>query len=158
MALRDQITVAMAFDENYVPVAAAAIASLLSHAGGQSRYHICILSDALSARSAQLLCAMATAPNTCVEVVACNTEELAGRSLSYSHFTRHAFTRLYLPQLLPKEERVLYLDADTLVSADVAQLCSVDLEGHALGGAGFLCRGAAPCRAPAAAACLWLPL
>ena len=134
MAVCERVDVAMAFDEHYVPVAAAALASLLSHAGRQSTYHIHILSDALSARSAQLLCAMADTPHASVQVVACNAEELSGRGLGYSQFTRHTFTRLYLPQLLPDLKRVLYLDADTLVSADMAHLMSVDLQGYALGG------------------------
>lgn len=40
--------------------------------------------------------------------------------------------RLFLPRLLPDRERVLYLDADTIVVDDLDSLWSMDLQGKAL--------------------------
>ena len=44
-----------------------------------------------------------------------------------------AYYRLFLPQLLPHLDRVLYLDADTLVTHDLAELWHYDLKGKFLG-------------------------
>ena len=43
------------------------------------------------------------------------------------------FYRLVLPQLLPDVERLIYLDADTLVSSDLTALWESDLAGNFLG-------------------------
>ena len=39
-----------------------------------------------------------------------------------------------LPQLLPDVERLIYLDADTLVTSDLTALWESDLAGNFLGG------------------------
>lgn len=44
-----------------------------------------------------------------------------------------SYYRLFLPQLLPHLDRVLYLDADTLVIHDLAELWHYDLKGKFLG-------------------------
>lgn len=51
------------------------------------------------------------------------------RKISSSLFT---YARLFLGRLLPEVDRVLYLDSDLLVHADVTQLFSLDLDGRLL--------------------------
>jgi lipopolysaccharide biosynthesis glycosyltransferase len=48
-------------------------------------------------------------------------------------FTAAMWYRIFLPDLLPEVERVLYLDIDTLVTADLTPLLNTDLEGCYLG-------------------------
>lgn len=42
------------------------------------------------------------------------------------------YFRLALPYLLPKEERILYLDADVIVNQSLSELYETELEGHLL--------------------------
>jgi lipopolysaccharide biosynthesis glycosyltransferase len=51
-----------------------------------------------------------------------------------SGWLREANFRLLLPKLLPQEERVLYLDADTVVMQDLSHLAGLDLDGKMLAG------------------------
>ncbi len=44
-----------------------------------------------------------------------------------------AWSRIFLPELLPDESRVVYCDIDTLACRDLAELFAVDLRGKALG-------------------------
>lgn len=44
-----------------------------------------------------------------------------------------AWSRIFLPDLLPEEKRVIYCDIDTLACRDLAELYAVDLHGKALG-------------------------
>ncbi|NIZ41385.1 glycosyltransferase family 8 protein (plasmid) [Entomospira entomophila] len=45
-----------------------------------------------------------------------------------------AFFRIYLPKYLPQLDRILYLDADVLVTADLSHLGAFDLTGKAVAG------------------------
>jgi lipopolysaccharide biosynthesis glycosyltransferase len=49
---------------------------------------------------------------------------------SQHRFTPAMWYRLFLPELLPDVDRVLYLDADTLAMGPLAELWGTDLEGH----------------------------
>jgi lipopolysaccharide biosynthesis glycosyltransferase len=49
---------------------------------------------------------------------------------SQHRFTPAMWYRLFLPELLPDVDRVLYLDADTLALAPLAELWATDLTGH----------------------------
>ena len=50
---------------------------------------------------------------------------------NYNHY---AFYRLLLPHLMRKYEKVLYLDADILANADIAELYDTDMTDYALAG------------------------
>ena len=45
-----------------------------------------------------------------------------------------SFFRLYLPKVLPKEERCLFLDSDLVVRKDLSELYDTDLEGACFAG------------------------
>lgn len=60
------------------------------------------------------------------------TDELV-RDLPERHFHRSVWYRILLPELLPGLDRVLYLDADTLVLDRLRPLWETDLAGHLFG-------------------------
>ena len=49
------------------------------------------------------------------------------------YFTSAMWLRIFLPELMPDADKVLYLDADTLAVDSLAPLWDTDLSGHALG-------------------------
>jgi lipopolysaccharide biosynthesis glycosyltransferase len=50
-----------------------------------------------------------------------------------AEFTVAMWFRIFLPDLLPDADRVLYLDVDTIVTDSLAPLVELDLDGHYLG-------------------------
>ena len=50
-----------------------------------------------------------------------------------SRWTYMTLMRLALPELLPDEHRVLWLDCDTVVIKDISELFDIDLEGNYFG-------------------------
>lgn len=58
---------------------------------------------------------------------------LSGKDLN--GVTQSTYYRLWLGTLFPEYKRVVYLDADVLLNADVAELFNMDLEGKLIGAA-----------------------
>ena len=130
-----RVEVALSFDNQYCYMAAGALVSLLSHCSAQRRYLIHILHDDISAyNQLQLTRLAAGTPQAELRFHACDVAALAGRTLEgCGTWSRHALFRLFMHRLLPQAERIIYLDADTVVCADIAGLFDEDLQGHALG-------------------------
>ena len=57
----------------------------------------------------------------------------AGRWPGSERFPVNAWYRVRLPELLPGVERVLYIDADALITAGIGELWTTDLEGTLVG-------------------------
>lgn len=55
-------------------------------------------------------------------------------NLRISHITRETYFRYLIAEILPNIDRVLYLDGDTVVNADISELFEFDLSG-------FFCAG-----------------
>ena len=52
--------------------------------------------------------------------------------LKVSHYTSYAiFSRMFIPDLISSDDRVLYLDCDTLVTDRLDELMATELHGHA---------------------------
>lgn len=49
------------------------------------------------------------------------------------HITREAYTRLLIPDMFSKYEKVLYLDCDLISTTDISKLYDIDITGFALG-------------------------
>ena len=129
----DTVAVALAFNNDYCPIAAAALASLIEHTCGSYRYDIYVVSEDLSPLNQQRLQDMNCQRNVTLYFTRFDVQAQTAYDLNYSRHSRHAFIKLYLPHVLQHLKRVLYLDSDLLVLADVAKLFVQDLCGAALG-------------------------
>ncbi len=65
-----------------------------------------------------------------VELMPFDPGWVADTPLRSPHLSRAAYARLFLPELLPEQKRVLWLDADTIVLSDLRPLWEVDLGGR----------------------------
>ena len=53
----------------------------------------------------------------------------------YTQWTYMSLMRLALTKILPQDDRVLYLDVDTIVNGDLSELWNLDLTGYYIAGA-----------------------
>jgi lipopolysaccharide biosynthesis glycosyltransferase len=60
-------------------------------------------------------------------------EELTSRLPVVSEFTVAMWYRIFLPDLVPEADRILYLDVDTIVTDSLEPLADTDLDGYYLG-------------------------
>ena len=124
------IPVAFATDENYLPYVKVLLRSIVANT--KWNLDFLILGNHLSeAAQAALKESFAQCENVSirfidvVNLVAGTAVE--GFKFSWGHFTVATFYRLFLPQLFPCYEKLIYIDVDTVVCGDIAELYSTDI-------------------------------
>ncbi|HEV7689717.1 MAG TPA: glycosyltransferase family 8 protein [Hyphomonadaceae bacterium] len=122
-----EIDITFGFDARYVAHAAAVIGSVVRHAPG-GRFRFIILHAGIDAALQKRMESVAPGQRfVWVEVGDDDLPPFADRM----HFSRATLFRLGLEKLAPADcHRVLYLDADITVLADVRELYNTDLEGN----------------------------
>jgi lipopolysaccharide biosynthesis glycosyltransferase len=126
-----EIHVAIATDVTYVPWAATAIRSALDATSTPIVVHL-LAHDTFPSEEALLLTELARAGRG--ELVVHRVPEPDRPQLDgIGRFGTAVWLRFLLPELLPDIDRVLYLDADTFVTENLAELMDTDLGGLPLG-------------------------
>lgn len=129
--MSERLELACAARRDYVPHAAAMIDSVLEHAGMPVRVSFLHGPD-LRPRQERRLTEMVGERGGQVRFLELSPDRVAGLrtldTLPGSHWYR-----IFLPELLPELERVLYLDADAIAVDSLAPLWRTDLAGNLVG-------------------------
>ena len=130
-AASDPVHMVLAIDEAYGPHAGVTIASALAHARGQIVVHI--LEDGrLSPETRAKLESLA--PNLSFHVV--DDAAIAAFPLNRSYISKATYYRLLMLRALPQDvTKIIYIDADTVVTDALETLWEIDLGGHPMGAA-----------------------
>lgn len=59
--------------------------------------------------------------------------------ITMAHFTVATYARFFIPEILPNNDKVLYLDVDLLVNYDISELYNIDIENYIVGAAVDAC-------------------
>lgn len=131
MDMKD-IPVIYAVDDCYAPMAAASLRSLIRCGSPARYYRICVMHTGLAQAYQDRLCAMET-DNVGISFL--NASELTRTEAwpSSSRFGPEIYLRLYAPLVYAQYPKLVYLDADTIVLQDIADLYDMPLNGAALG-------------------------
>ena len=127
---KNNVTVVLASDNNYVSFLSVAIQSVMEHASSQYNYDIIILSDKISLLSRKRIQNMCILDNVSIRFIEIGTllDEYIF-SFRCKQLSRATFSRMFLPELLDAYEKVAYLDCDILVQADLYELYNEDISG-----------------------------
>jgi lipopolysaccharide biosynthesis glycosyltransferase len=124
--------IACAADGGYIPHSAAMLHSVLSHRGGLNvQIHYLHAAD-LPSRTAGLLTEMVESQGARISFLEVAPERVADLP-EWEYVSSSAWFRIYLPELLPEVERILYLDVDTIVVDSLEVLLATDLDDHYVG-------------------------
>lgn len=122
---------ALCVNDGYVPYACVTIKSIIeNHKNKEVTIHL--LSDFISDNMRKRLSEVVDNNYTTLLIHMVKDESLRGLKNSWSIY---AWYRIFLPQLLPDTiHRVLYLDADTIVTGDLNNLFTINMENKAIAG------------------------
>lgn len=117
-------------NDAYVPYTYISIKSLRAHKNPLNCYRIYILQTDLSSVNKSNLLSLQE-ENFTIEFI--DVEKIfqhCSKDIFHLnlHFTIETYFRFFLPELIPHEEKVLYLDGDTVIQKDVSGLFSIDLD------------------------------
>ncbi|WP_461227285.1 glycosyltransferase family 8 protein [Lacticaseibacillus suihuaensis] len=156
------IPIFFSVDDNYAGPLTVALHSLAQHADPTREYQVRILTEHLTAPHRELLLAQAT-PNVHIAFASIGAQFKAriddhGNTLRADYFTLTIYFRLFIAELFPELDRAIYLDADTVVLADVAELFNTPLDGALVGAVSDPFMAANPETATYAAQAIGLPV
>ena len=121
--------------DNYTPYAAVSIQSLINHANPQRDYTITLLVQDISPENKKALENLSN-KNIHINIFHIEDEMLQrihkGKEnyLRGQFFTMSIFYRLFIPDLFLKYDKAIYLDADTIINADIGELYDIDLKNN----------------------------
>ena len=124
---------AFCVNDGYVPYICVTIKSILSHRK-KNRIQIHILTDSISPQNRKRLDRLfCNLQDAFYQIISVDKRLLSG--LTTRSWSIFAWFRIFLPQYLPSDiKRVLYLDADTLVTDDLSELCALKMDEAAIAG------------------------
>ena len=123
-----EIPIFFASDDNYVPLLATAIKSLLTNSSKEYIYKIYVLTTNMSQEKRNKIAAMATS-NSTIEFIALAKELDKVKHLFRlrDYYSKETYYRFFIPDLFPKYKKVIYLDCDIIVKGDISELYNIDL-------------------------------
>lgn len=127
-----RVATLLATNERYLPHCRVAIASMLEHISAGNEYVVYVFHGGMPEKALALLRAMGR-EHVRVEPI-CVRERLRDTMRELLWYTREIYFRLMAADVLPEEDKVLYMDCDVIVREDVARLYAEDI-GDALLGA-----------------------
>ena len=128
----NRIALVFSCDTNYAPYLGVALQSLLAHTTEKLTYDIVVLETALTDEIKRRLRDSIKRENISIRFF--NMKALlAGKSFYVlNYFSTATYYRIFVGEIFPLYEKVIYMDCDALLLDDIASLYSVDLGNNIL--------------------------
>ena len=132
----ERVSVVFICDDNYVIPTSVAISSMIKNKKDDTYYQVYVIASELKDENIIKLKSLKQ-EDVNIEIVEASRDGLkqlhSFSSDAICVASIDALLKFYLSELLPEEEKVLYLDGDILVLQDLAELYSMDLEDYYVG-------------------------
>lgn len=128
------IPIFFASDKNYLQYLAVAAKSLSDKAGAEYEYKIHVLTDDLTESDLDEI-RFLLRDNVTIEVadVTKKMSSIRSKVALRDYYTPSIYFRLFIPTMYPQYRKVIYLDADIIVNADIAMMYQEELGNNYLG-------------------------
>ncbi|MBR4163657.1 MAG: glycosyltransferase family 8 protein [Solobacterium sp.] len=132
-----RIPVVFSVDNDYLPILATSVRSMLLNSGKDYFYEINVFYTDVSDYRRKLFCSDLEGEHFSVSFidVSAMLSEKGIISRQVAHLSIASMFRLFIPELLPQYDKVIYLDSDIVVTGDISELFAIDLGDCYLGAA-----------------------
>lgn len=122
------IPIFFAVDDGYIPFLAVSIQSLADHASDENQYVIKVLYTNISEENQKKI-SKYERENISIEFVDLNyyIEKIKDKLYTRDYYSKTTYFRLFIPNLYPQYNKILYLDSDITILSDVADLYNIDI-------------------------------
>lgn len=120
-------------DNNYVQHTMVSMASLVANKFPTSKWDVYVVCDKVDSEKRQMLMSF-DQEGFRVKLVDHENTYTKKDYEQGKYISASTYIRLKLPSMFPKMDKLLYLDGDTIITSDLAELYDVDLSGHAIAG------------------------
>lgn len=126
-----KIPICFATDDNYVPFLTVALASMLENASKDNFYMIYVLTSHLSEENMKSI-KKHEVENCSIEFVQLSKELDKVQNMFHlrDYYSKETYYRIFIPNLFPQYQKVLYLDCDITVLGDVSELYNTEIHGY----------------------------
>ena len=127
--------IAFSIDNAYAPYLYVCLKSVLAHIQPENKYQAYVLESGLSEEHKRQILSL-QCDNLSIEFI--DVRKFIDKNVTRAfavteHFTPETYYRFFLPQIFPNLDKVLYLDADTLIMRDISPLFEINIEENYLG-------------------------
>ena len=130
------VPVVFAANNGFIPVFAACFRSLLDHCTPETNYDVVLIQTNVTEENQAVLSAMAASYQNISLRFFNATPLIRDYDLkANAHISVETYFRFLIQKILPDYDKVLYLDCDLIVNADVAELYKTDIDGYLLAAA-----------------------
>jgi len=132
--IKDAVPVVMCVNEGFAPYMAVMLQSILDNSNPQRKYHFMVFGRELSDKTKRCLAEQVEKFPHCAIDFIDPRPMLEGIPLvMVNHVSIDGYSRPFIPYWLDKYEKVIYLDSDMLMRADIAELYDLDLGHYCIG-------------------------
>ena len=123
-----EIPIFFAIDDQYIPFLAVALKSLIENANKDYKYLIKVLHTNVQEDHMKQIRKYEN-ENVNIEFVDLSyyIERVQDKLYTRDYYTNTTYFRLFLPELYPQYDKVLYLDSDIIVLVDISELYNTDM-------------------------------
>jgi lipopolysaccharide biosynthesis glycosyltransferase len=125
------VPVAFICDSHYVIPTAVAITSLICNKNPNTYYNIYVITADLSKREIEKFYEF-KGSNADIYIIKVSLEKFKDIHLS-GHFTSAVYLKFDLPDLIPNQDKVLYLDSDVIIQKDLRDLFEINIKDYYAG-------------------------
>lgn len=134
MNTKPVIPIFYACDDRFVPFAMVSLTSILENADPERQYEVHILhTDISSARMEQVHRMQRQNVRICFDDVSTYLRSFCDRLPIRDYYTKTTYFRLFIAEMFPDIDKAIYIDSDTVVCKNIAELFDYDLGDHLVG-------------------------
>ncbi len=131
--MKNRIHIFYACDDNFIKFTAVSLASMKKNASKKHSYHIHILHTTIKEQTKKLLLDMADAHfAVSFEDVSGYLSELCETLPLRDYYSNTTYYRLFIADMFPELDKVIYIDSDTVVTGDISELYAYDVSNFSI--------------------------